>query len=106
MDMSKIDVKNYIEKIYGVRVSQVRSYIHQVGRNTKTHRHLQVTRWGPDIRYAFVTLEDSTFKFPKMFPDPELNEVKDEEDAPTTDADSPPATAKPDNPMVANWFKT
>lgn len=67
MKMSKIDVKNYLTKIYNVPVKEVRTFIkkgmlirHPTGREVEE----------PDQKYAFVTMEkNAEFFFPNLFPD-------------------------------------
>ncbi|TMS05875.1 39S ribosomal protein L23, mitochondrial [Larimichthys crocea] len=67
MEMTKCDVKNYLEKIYNVPVGAVRTRI-QFGSNKKrNHLHQKVKQ--PDYKVAYVQLaQGQTFTFPDIFP--------------------------------------
>uniref|UniRef100_A0A3B3W1Z6 Large ribosomal subunit protein uL23m n=1 Tax=Poecilia latipinna TaxID=48699 RepID=A0A3B3W1Z6_9TELE len=68
MDMTKYDVKNYLEKIYNVPVGVVRTRI-QFGSNKKRN-HLNQRVKKPDYKVAYVQLAQSqTFTFPDIFPE-------------------------------------
>uniref|UniRef100_A0AAQ4PHB3 Large ribosomal subunit protein uL23m n=1 Tax=Gasterosteus aculeatus aculeatus TaxID=481459 RepID=A0AAQ4PHB3_GASAC len=60
MEMTKYDVKNYLEKIYDVPVGAIRTRI-QFGSNKKrNHLHQKVKQ--PDYKVAYVQLWQSTTK--------------------------------------------
>ncbi|XP_030646626.1 large ribosomal subunit protein uL23m [Chanos chanos] len=67
IEMTKIDVRNYLEKIYDVPVAAVRTRI-QFGSNKKrNHLNQRVKR--PDYKVAYVQLaQQQTFEFPDIFP--------------------------------------
>ncbi|XP_077953947.1 large ribosomal subunit protein uL23m-like isoform X2 [Gasterosteus aculeatus] len=71
MEMTKYDVKNYLEKIYDVPVGAIRTRI-QFGSNKKrNHLHQKVKQ--PDYKVAYVQLaQGQTFTFPDIFPEKEL----------------------------------
>ncbi|KAJ8247578.1 hypothetical protein GJAV_G00247930 [Gymnothorax javanicus] len=70
LEMTKCDVKNYLEKIYNVPVGAVRTRI-QFGSNKKrNHLNQRVKR--PDYKVAYVQLAgQETFEFPNIFPEKE-----------------------------------
>ncbi|KAK4025775.1 39S ribosomal protein L23, mitochondrial [Daphnia magna] len=72
--MTKLDVKQYLEKIYNVPVIHVNTF-NKMGK-TKTVPNQYITK-EPDEKIAFVTLhKDHKFVFPDIFAkgDEELNE--------------------------------
>lgn len=70
LEMTKFDVRNYMEKIYSVPVAAVRTRI-QFGTNKKkNHLNQRVKR--PDYKVAYVQLaQQQTFQFPDIFPEKE-----------------------------------
>ncbi|XP_068579717.1 large ribosomal subunit protein uL23m [Cebidichthys violaceus] len=70
MEMTKCDVKNYLENIYNVPVGAVRTRI-QFGSNKKRN-HLNQKVKQPDYKVAYVQLaQEQTFTFPDIFPEKE-----------------------------------
>ncbi|XP_030221468.1 large ribosomal subunit protein uL23m [Gadus morhua] len=66
MEMTKCDVKNYLEKAYSVPVGAVRTRI-QFGSNKKRN-HLNQKVKQPDYKVAYVQLaQDQVFVFPDIF---------------------------------------
>mmetsp|Transcript_16352 Transcript_16352/g.29374 ORF Transcript_16352/g.29374 Transcript_16352/m.29374 type:complete len:104 (-) Transcript_16352:340-651(-) len=66
---NKIQIKNYLEEIYNVKVARVDTTI-QAGKEKlyRTKRFPSgIRKRDPDIKKAYVTLEDTTFKFPDIF---------------------------------------
>ncbi|XP_018393291.1 PREDICTED: probable 39S ribosomal protein L23, mitochondrial [Cyphomyrmex costatus] len=79
MEMTKYDIKNYLEKIYNVNVINVRTRI-QMGRLTRDRLQHSVIK-EDDKKIAYVVLpKDQSFVFPDMF-----KNVKDELDKETMD---------------------
>ncbi|XP_053304437.1 39S ribosomal protein L23, mitochondrial [Spea bombifrons] len=72
VEMTKMDVQNYLQQIYNVPVSAVRTRI-QYGNNRKrNHLNQRVKR--PDYKVAYVQLgQGQTFQFPDLFPPKEDN---------------------------------
>jgi len=78
MEMTKFDVKNYLEKIYKVKVMAAQLQVSD-GRYVSPHKpegqdayHLgkRKMRKMPDFKIAYVTLaEDEKFEFPEIFPE-------------------------------------
>ncbi|XP_049676750.1 39S ribosomal protein L23, mitochondrial isoform X1 [Accipiter gentilis] len=95
MQMTKVDIKNYLEKIYNVPVAAVRTRIQYGANNKRDHKNRRVKK--PDYKVAYVQLEESllwwanspswivcsrflsardqgqgqTFQFPNLFPEKE-----------------------------------
>uniref|UniRef100_A0A3P8VM86 Large ribosomal subunit protein uL23m n=1 Tax=Cynoglossus semilaevis TaxID=244447 RepID=A0A3P8VM86_CYNSE len=68
MEMTKYDIKNYLEKIYNIPVAVVRTRI-QFGSNKKRN-HLNQKVKQPDYKVAYIQLAQSqTFTFPDIFPE-------------------------------------
>ncbi|CAG4935238.1 unnamed protein product [Colias eurytheme] len=66
MEMTKYDIRNYLEKIYNVPVVDVRTKI-TLGKFKKDVGRGYVVK-DDDIKYAFVTLpKDMKFEFPNIF---------------------------------------
>ncbi|KAL5293458.1 MRPL23 family protein [Megaselia abdita] len=67
MEMSKPDIKNYLEKIYNIPVVDVRTRI-ATGPTKKDQIYGYVTK-ADDIKIAYVTLpKENKFVFPDLFP--------------------------------------
>ncbi|KAG4078945.1 hypothetical protein HA402_010897 [Bradysia odoriphaga] len=67
IQMTKYDVKNYLEKIYNIPVVEVRTRI-EMGK-TKTDPVKGYVTKEDDSKIAYVTLpSDVKFKFPDLFP--------------------------------------
>ncbi|KAF4801626.1 39S ribosomal protein L23, mitochondrial [Turdus rufiventris] len=70
MEMTKLDIKNYLEKIYNVPVATVRTRIQYGANNKRNHRNQRVKK--PDYKVAYVQLgQGQTFQFPNLFPEKE-----------------------------------
>ncbi|KAM9854195.1 large ribosomal subunit protein uL23m [Aulostomus maculatus] len=68
LEMTKCDVKSYLEKIYNVPVGAVRTRI-QFGTNKKKNHLMQRVK-RPDYKVAYVQLaQGQTFTFPDIFPE-------------------------------------
>ncbi|XP_018370197.1 PREDICTED: 39S ribosomal protein L23, mitochondrial [Trachymyrmex cornetzi] len=79
MEMSKYDIKNYLEKIYNVNVIEVRTRI-AMGRFKRDQLQHSVIK-EDDRKLAFVILpKDQSFVFPDIF-----KNVKDDIDKETVD---------------------
>nr|XP_022337033.1 39S ribosomal protein L23, mitochondrial-like [Crassostrea virginica] len=70
-EMGKHDIRQYLEKIYEVKILKIRTYTLE---GNKTHERSNDEPWLRttftttmfDRKFAFVTLEDSTFEFPDI----------------------------------------
>lgn len=77
MEMSKQDVKSYLEKIYNIDVVKVNLRI-AMG---KTHRNVKgyVVK-DDDTKYAYITLpRGQTFKFPDLYASDAMKSVEEDE---------------------------
>ncbi|XP_014815568.1 PREDICTED: 39S ribosomal protein L23, mitochondrial isoform X2 [Calidris pugnax] len=54
MEMTKVDIKNYLEKIYNVPVAAVRTRIQYGANNKRNHKNQRVKK--PDYKVAYVQL--------------------------------------------------
>ncbi|XP_063971098.1 large ribosomal subunit protein uL23m-like [Lytechinus pictus] len=76
IQMTKFDIKNYLENVYKVPVARVNTSVIYVPFK-RNHRNERV-KLREDYKLAYVTLaEGQTFEFPELFPDTE--EKKNEE---------------------------
>ncbi|XP_040265383.1 39S ribosomal protein L23, mitochondrial isoform X2 [Bufo bufo] len=68
MEMTKLDVQNYLQRIYNVPVAAVRTRIQYGNNRKKNHLHQRVKV--PDYKVAYVQLgQGQTFQFPDLFPE-------------------------------------
>jgi large subunit ribosomal protein L23 len=78
--MSDVDIKNYLEKIYKVPVLSVKTKLIK-GDEVKGRKHNQVVNREPERRLAYLVLEDGhEFSFPDIFKEnlaPMEKEVKE-----------------------------
>lgn len=95
MDMSKMDIKNYLTSIYKLDVARVNTRI-QHGKTKSIVKNDQLLKKKyPDYKVAYVVLASGTFKFPDLFPIPS---AEDEE------TDKKPADPPPDDTQHLRWF--
>ncbi|XP_056138086.1 39S ribosomal protein L23, mitochondrial [Lampris incognitus] len=67
MEMTKYDVRNYLERIYNVPVGAVRTRIQHGSQKKRNHLNQKVKK--PDYKVAYVQLgQGQTFTFPDIFP--------------------------------------
>ncbi|KAA0724236.1 39S ribosomal protein L23, mitochondrial [Triplophysa tibetana] len=76
MEITKFDVRNYLETIYSVPVAAVRTRIQYCTNKKRNHLNQRVKR--PDYKVAYVQLvfnwvqaQQQTFQFPDIFPETE-----------------------------------
>ncbi|XP_066934046.1 large ribosomal subunit protein uL23m-like [Clytia hemisphaerica] len=79
LDMSKIDIKNYMEKIYNVPVAKVNTRIQAGKVKTKVYRNDAIQYKQEDIKVAYVILKEGRFKFPDVFPPDAKAEIVDDD---------------------------
>ncbi|XP_062318686.1 large ribosomal subunit protein uL23m [Osmerus eperlanus] len=66
MEMTKCDVRNYLENIYSVPVAAVRTRIQYCTNKKRNHLNQKVKR--PDYKVAYIQLgQQQTFSFPDVF---------------------------------------
>jgi len=64
--MTKFDIRNYFQKIYGVQVAKVNTRI-QLGKEKRAPGRPKKLKKKPDFKVAYLTLVDQTFEFPDLF---------------------------------------
>ncbi|XP_075401309.1 large ribosomal subunit protein uL23m isoform X1 [Tenrec ecaudatus] len=68
MQMTRLDLRNYLQSIYGVPVAAVRTRVQHGSNRKRDHRHVRVKK--PDFKVAYVQLaHGQTFTFPDLFPE-------------------------------------
>ncbi|XP_013147483.1 PREDICTED: 54S ribosomal protein L23, mitochondrial [Papilio polytes] len=66
MEMTKFDIKNYLEKIYNIPIVDVRTNI-KMGKFRKDYGKGYIVK-DDDIKCAYIVLpKDMTFKYPDLF---------------------------------------
>ncbi|XP_018336724.1 probable 39S ribosomal protein L23, mitochondrial [Agrilus planipennis] len=76
MEMTKHDIRNYLEKIYNVTVVDVRTRI-ALGKTRQVDKGYVVK--DDDIKYAYVALpKEEKFEFPDLFPKEKETKEADE----------------------------
>lgn len=105
LDMSKIDIKNYMEKIYNIPVAKVNTRIQAGKVKTKVYRNDAIQYKTPDIKVAYVILKEGSFKFPDVFPpDPEAKVVEEDDINDTTVQNSTLPAQTDDEKEKQPWF--
>nr|XP_012311619.1 39S ribosomal protein L23, mitochondrial isoform X2 [Aotus nancymaae] len=70
MEMTRVDLRNYLERIYNVPVAAVRTRVQHGSNKKRDHRNVRVKK--PDYKVAYVQLaHGQTFTFPDLFPEKE-----------------------------------
>jgi len=95
MDMSKLDIKNYLTSIYKLDIAKVNTRIAHGKTKYLMKKDKLMKKKFPDYKVAYVTLATGTFKFPDLFPN---QDVKEEESA------QKQADATPEEPEPLRWF--
>ncbi|XP_053781838.1 large ribosomal subunit protein uL23m isoform X2 [Desmodus rotundus] len=68
MEMTRVDLRNYLECIYSVPVAAVRTRVQHGSNRKRDHRNVRVKK--PDYKVAYVQLaHGQTFTFPDLFPE-------------------------------------
>lgn len=68
MEMTRVDLRNYLERIYSVPVAAVRTRVQHGSGRKRDHRGSRVKK--PDYKVAYVQLaHGQTFRFPDLFPE-------------------------------------
>ncbi|NP_001404137.1 large ribosomal subunit protein uL23m isoform 1 [Mus musculus] len=80
MEMTRVDLRNYLEQIYNVPVAAVRTRVQHGSNRRRDHKNVRIKK--PDYKVAYVQLaHGQTFTFPDLFPekDPRSPEPLEEE---------------------------
>uniref|UniRef100_A0ABI7W6K6 Large ribosomal subunit protein uL23m n=3 Tax=Felinae TaxID=338152 RepID=A0ABI7W6K6_FELCA len=68
MEMTRVDVRNYLERIYNVPVAAVRTRVQHGSNRKRDYRNVRMKK--PDYKVAYVQLaHGQTFTFPDLFPE-------------------------------------
>ncbi|XP_025307640.1 large ribosomal subunit protein uL23m isoform X2 [Canis lupus baileyi] len=68
MEMTRVDLRNYLERIYNVPVAAVRTRVQHGSNRKRDYRNVRVKK--PDYKVAYVQLaHGQTFTFPDLFPE-------------------------------------
>lgn len=66
--MTRVDLRNYLERIYNVPVAAVRTRVQYGSNRRRDHRNIRIKK--PDYKVAYVQLAlGQTFTFPDLFPE-------------------------------------
>ncbi|XP_042528563.1 39S ribosomal protein L23, mitochondrial [Dipodomys spectabilis] len=77
MEMTRTDLKNYLERIYSVPVAAVRTRVQHGSNRQRDYRNVRIKK--PDYKVAYVQLaHGQTFTFPDLFPEKEQDLVAEE----------------------------
>ncbi|XP_032270953.1 39S ribosomal protein L23, mitochondrial isoform X1 [Phoca vitulina] len=67
MEMTRVDLRNYLERIYNVPVAAVRTRVQHGSNRKRDYRNVRMKK--PDYKVAYVQLaHGQTFTFPDLFP--------------------------------------
>ncbi|XP_003798461.1 39S ribosomal protein L23, mitochondrial [Otolemur garnettii] len=106
MEMTRVDLRNYLERIYNVPVAAVRTRVQHGSHRKRDHRNVRIKK--PDYKVAYVQLaHGQTFTFPDLFPekDPRLEGSSVDEAQSTFMADEQQRQGSdPQRGGVPNWF--
>ncbi|XP_016005098.2 39S ribosomal protein L23, mitochondrial isoform X3 [Rousettus aegyptiacus] len=68
MEMTRVDLRSYLQRIYNVPVAAVRTRVQHGSNRKRDHRNVRVKK--PDYKVAYVQLaHGQTFTFPDLFPE-------------------------------------
>uniref|UniRef100_A0A8C3VRF1 Large ribosomal subunit protein uL23m n=1 Tax=Catagonus wagneri TaxID=51154 RepID=A0A8C3VRF1_9CETA len=68
MEMTRVDLRNYLERIYNVPVAAVRTRVQYGSNRRRDFRNTRIKT--PDYKVAYVQLaHGQTFTFPDLFPE-------------------------------------
>ncbi|XP_063705415.1 large ribosomal subunit protein uL23m [Culicoides brevitarsis] len=106
MEMTKHDIKNYLEKIYEVPVKRVRTRI-ALGK-VRRQQGVGTIIKDDDEKLAYVTLpRDMKFEFPDIFPEKKMTEQRSEESKAIRDMNDnykKYVETKKDRKNLPGWF--
>ncbi|KAM5224257.1 large ribosomal subunit protein uL23m isoform 1-T1 [Hipposideros larvatus] len=72
LEMTRVDLRNYLERIYNVPVGAVRTRVQHGSNRKRDHRSVRLKK--PDYKVAYVQLaHGQTFTFPDLFPEKKLS---------------------------------
>ncbi|XP_062053694.1 large ribosomal subunit protein uL23m [Lepus europaeus] len=105
MEMTRVDLRNYLQSIYKVPVAAVRTRVQHGSNRKRDHRNVRVKK--PDYKVAYVQLaHGQRFTFPDLFPGKEQGSQDSPEDARDhlLQAERQRLSADPRRGGVPGWF--
>ncbi|XP_059102689.1 large ribosomal subunit protein uL23m-like, partial [Peromyscus eremicus] len=67
MEMTRVDLRNYLEQIYNIPVAAVRTWVQHGSNRRRNYKNVRIKT--PDYKMAYVQLaHGQTFTFPDLFP--------------------------------------
>ncbi|XP_021023763.1 39S ribosomal protein L23, mitochondrial [Mus caroli] len=99
MEMTRVDLRNYLEQIYNVPVAAVRTRVQHGSNRRRDHKNVRIKK--PDYKVAYVQLaHGQTFTFPDLFPEKDPSSPEPlEEELPQQRQSSDPRC-----PGIPSWF--
>uniref|UniRef100_A0A8C5K0E7 Large ribosomal subunit protein uL23m n=1 Tax=Jaculus jaculus TaxID=51337 RepID=A0A8C5K0E7_JACJA len=99
MEMTRVDLRNYLERIYNVPVAAVRTRVQHGSNRKRDHRNVSIKK--PDYKVAYVQLaHGQTFTFPDLFPEKEQSSSAD----PYGEEQQQKQSSDPLRGGVPSWF--
>ncbi|KAM7329609.1 large ribosomal subunit protein uL23m isoform X1 [Alexandromys fortis] len=99
MEMTRVDLRNYLEQIYNVPVAAVRTRVQHGSNRRRDHKNVRIKK--PDYKVAYVQLaHGQTFTFPDLFPEKEPSPADPLEEEPQQQRQS----SDPRCPGIPSWF--
>ncbi|XP_037697175.1 39S ribosomal protein L23, mitochondrial isoform X2 [Choloepus didactylus] len=103
MEMTRVDVRNYLQSIYGVPVAAVRTRVQHGSSRRRDHRNVRLKR--PDSKVAYVQLaHGQTFAFPDLFPEKGPSAGGSVEDVQAKLLEDERQRPDPRRPGIPSWF--
>ncbi|XP_048215869.1 39S ribosomal protein L23, mitochondrial [Perognathus longimembris pacificus] len=102
MEMTRTDLKNYLERIYSVPVAAVRTRVQHGSNRKRDYRNVRIKK--PDYKVAYVQLaHGQTFEFPDLFPAKEQSPAEEGLSG-LPEAAAPRQSSDPRRGGVPSWF--
>ncbi|KAM5247356.1 large ribosomal subunit protein uL23m [Ctenodactylus gundi] len=104
MEMTRVDLRNYLESIYNVPVAAVRTRVQHGSNRRRDHRNVRIKK--PDYKVAYVQLaHGQTFSFPDLFPEKEQSPTDEGQSGfPEDMLSSSRQSSDPRRGGVPDWF--
>ncbi|XP_077653972.1 large ribosomal subunit protein uL23m isoform X2 [Urocitellus parryii] len=104
MEMTRVDLRNYLERIYNVPVAAVRTRVQHGSNRKRDHRNVRIKK--PDYKVAYVQLaHGQTFTFPDLFPEREQSPAGGPvEEGPSGFPEAQKPSSNPRQGGIPNWF--
>ncbi|XP_005064210.1 39S ribosomal protein L23, mitochondrial isoform X1 [Mesocricetus auratus] len=99
MEMTRVDLRNYLEQIYNVPVAAVRTRVQHGSNRRRDHKGVRIKK--PDYKVAYVQLaHGQTFTFPDLFPEKEPSPADPLEE----ELQQQRQSSDPRCPGIPSWF--